>query len=119
MNRPMLMLALTLAVASPAGAQSRFVEVDDATIVQPFGQAADTVDNWDVYSATGGVVGDVEDVLGPDRATATALGVDFDGKEGYADRDVIVPLDQFVWQDGRLVLNATSEAVGQMQGWDD
>lgn len=119
MMRTTTALLSLLGAMSAATAQTTLVEVDGTTIVQPFGQPADTVGDWDVYSATGGVIGDVEEVLGTDRATATALAVDFDGKEGFADRDVVVPLDQFIWQEGRLVLNATGEAVGQMESWDD
>jgi hypothetical protein len=112
--------ALATLFAAPALAQSNWVEVDDQTIVAPFDAIADIVDDWDVYAPDGREIGDVEDVIGPDRNTATALVVDFDDNAGYGDRDdVVVPLDQFTWQDGRLVLNADPSAIAGMEVWDD
>jgi hypothetical protein len=112
--------ALAALLAAPALAQSNWVEVDDQTIVAPFDAIADVVDDWDVYAPDGREIGDVEDVIGPDRNTATALVVDFDDDAGYGDRDdVVVPLDQFTWQDGRLVLNADPSAIAGMEVWDD
>lgn len=111
--------ALLLSVSGSALAQATLVEIDDATMVTQFNQNADTVDDWDVYNTAGVEIGEVEDVLGTDRNTPTALGVDLDGKEGYADRDVAIPLDQFTWQNDRLVLNASPEAVAAIPAWDD
>lgn len=102
-----------------ASAQSALVEVSDRAIVAPFNQTADTVDDWDVYGVDGTKIGEVEEVLGTDANTATALAVDFEGNGGFADRDVIVPLDQFSFTDNRLVLNASGADVGNMPAYDD
>lgn len=112
-------LAIVAASTLPAISQAKFVEVEDAVMVQPFNQSADTVDDWDVFTADGIEVGEVEDVVGTDRNVATALAVDFDEKEGFADGDVIVPLDQFTYKDDRLILNATADAVSKMEKWND
>lgn len=112
-------VALAAGAIFPAAAQTKLIEVDDAAMVQPFNQNADTVDDWDVFNAAGVEVGEVEDVVGPDRNSATALAVDFDNKEGFADGDVVVPLDQFAFENNRLVLKATAEAVSRMEKWND
>ena len=106
-------------IAGPASAQAPLVEIDDAVMVEPFAANADTVDDWDVYDAAGTKVGDVEEVLGTDANTPTALAVDFEGTGGYADRDVVIPLDQFTLTEGRLVLGSTPDAVGALPTWDD
>jgi hypothetical protein len=100
-------------------AQNALVEIDDDVQVAPFGVDADTVDDWDVYDASGTEIGEVENVVGTDAKTPTALAVDFEGNGGYADRDVVVPLGEFTRQDGRLILNASPDAVRGMPTWDD
>jgi hypothetical protein len=112
-------IAASLA-AGTAYAQQSFVEIEDNVMVQPFNANADTVEDWDVYSPAGVEIADVEDVIGTDAQTPTALVVDFDDNAGFGDRDdVIVPLDQFTWQDNRLVLNADAAAVSAMPVWND
>lgn len=112
-------IAASLA-AGTAYAQQSFVEIEDNVMVQPFNANADTVEDWDVYSPAGVEIADVEDVIGTDAQSPTALVVDFDDNAGFGDRDdVIVPLDQFSWQDNRLVLNADAAAVSAMAVWND
>jgi hypothetical protein len=115
--------ATVIAAALAAGtayAQQSYVEIDDNVMVQPLNANADTVEDWDVYSPAGVEIADVEDVIGTDAQSPTALVVDFDDNAGFGDRDdVIVPLDQFSWQDNRLVLNADAAAVSAMPVWND
>lgn len=112
-------IAASLA-AGTAYAQQSFVEIEDNVMVQPFNANADTVEDWDVYSPAGVEIADVEDVIGTDAQSPTALVVDFDDNAGFGDRDdVIVPLDQFSWQDNRLVLNADAAAVSAMPVWNN
>lgn len=114
-------LAISTAVlmAGTAFAQGNLVEVRDNVQVVPFNAIADEVDDWDVYDASGTEIGDVEDVVGTDKNTPTALVVDFKSKSAYGDRDVVIPLDQFSLQGNRLILNADAAAVAQMPAWDD
>lgn len=116
----LLGLALGSLIAGGAAmAQTAWVEVSDNAHVAAFGAIADQVDDWDVYDASGTEIGEVEEVVGPDAATPTALVIDFEGKAGYADRDVVIPLDQFSRENNRLTLNASPEAVGAMEAWND
>lgn len=114
-----LALTATTLMAGTAFAQGALVEVNDSVQVAPFNVDADTVDDWDVYTADGKEVGEVEKVVGTNASTPTALVVDFDDDSGYGDRDVAIPLDQFTYKDNRLVLNADANAVGKMPTWDD
>jgi len=117
-----LLLGLALGGLMTGGAamaQTALVEVNDNVHVAAFGAIADQVDDWDVYDASGAEIGEVEDVVGPDAATPSALVIDFEGNAGYADRDVVVPLDQFTRANNRLTLNASPEAISAMETWND
>jgi hypothetical protein len=95
------------------------IEIDNDNVqVAEFGASVDQVEDWDVF-AGGAKVGEVEEVVGTDAATPTALVVDFDGSGGFADQDIVVPLDQFSWENNQLVLNADVAAVGGFQVWND
>ena len=106
-------------VAGAAHAQTKWVEIDDQVQVAALGATADQIDDLDVFDAAGTKLGDVEEVVGTDANTATALVVDFDGNGGYADKDVVVPLDQFSHENNRLVLKADAAAVTAMEVWKD
>lgn len=112
-------LAAGASMAGTAFAQGALVKVGDNTEVSPFSAIADDVDDWDVYNSDGVEIGEVEDVVGTDANTPTALVVDFDGNGGYPDRDIVVPLDRFTQQDGRLILNADAAAIREMPDWRD
>jgi len=112
-------LAAGTLMAGAANAQGTLVEIPDNVQVAPFSATADDVDDWDVYNSDGVEIGEVEEVVGSDANTPTALVVDFDGDGGYPDRDIVIPLDQFTQQDGRLILNADAATVGAMPDWRD
>lgn len=114
-----LALAAGTLMAGSAYAQGVLVKVGDDVQVAPLTATADDVDDWDVFNSEGVEIGEVEEVVGTDANTPTALVVDFDGTAGHTDRDVVIPLDQFTQQNGRLVLNADAAAVGQMPDWHD
>ncbi|MHB2264732.1 PRC-barrel domain-containing protein [Aliihoeflea sp. PC F10.4] len=107
-------------LAGTAFAQSTWVEIEDDNVqVTEFGANVDQVEDWDVYDAAGTDIGDVEEVIGTDPATPTALVIDFNDDAGYVDGDVIIPLDQFTYENNRLVLNADAAAVGSFELWTD
>lgn len=111
---------VTALVAGPAAAQMQWVNVRDQVQVAPLSANADTVDDWNVQTADGRKIGDVEEVIGTDVDTPTALVVDFDDEAGFDRRDdVIVPLDRFSLRDGRLVLDADAAAISSMQIYND
>ena len=117
-----LLLGLALGGLMTGGAamaQTALVEVDDNVHVAAFGAIADQVDDWDVYDASGVEIGEVDEVVGPDAGMPSALVIDFKGNAGYADRDVVIPLDRFTRANNRLTLNAAPDAVGAMETWND
>lgn len=119
MKNTIAAVLLIAGIAGPASAQATLVEIADSVMVEPFAANADTVDDWDVHDAAGTKIGEVDEVLGTDANTPTALAIDFEGTGGYADRDVVIPLDQFTLTEGRLVLGSTAEAVGALPTWND
>lgn len=107
-------------MAGTAMAQTAWVEIEDDNLeIAEFGATVDQVEDWDVYNAAGEKVGEVDEVVGADATAATALVVDFDGNGGYVDQDVVIPLDQFSWENNQLVLNADVDAVGGFEVWTD
>lgn len=100
-------------------AQTAWVKVRADAHVAAFGAVADQIDDWDVHDASGAVVGEVEEVVGPNAGTAAALVVDFDGGDGYPDRDVVIPIDRFTRANNRLTLDAPADEVGAMETWTD
>lgn len=109
-----------LAFAGAASAQSQWVEIEDAVTVSELNQTADAVEDMDVYNGAGQKVGDVEEVLGQDASTATALVVDFDDDAGYGDRDdVVVPLERFSMNGPNLVLDADVATVASYPVYND
>ncbi|MCO6390686.1 hypothetical protein GTW25_06545 [Aliihoeflea aestuarii] len=106
-------------LAGTAIAQTAWVEIENDNVqVTEFGASVDQVEDWDVF-AGGAKIGEVEEVVGTDAATPTALVVDFDGSGGFADQDLVIPLDQFAWENNQLVLNADAATVGSFEVWDD
>ncbi|MEO3387479.1 PRC-barrel domain-containing protein [Mesorhizobium sp. CAU 1741] len=114
---------LAVAAASMMGgaafAQGTWVEIEDTIQVPTFEATVDQIDDWDVSNVGGSVIGEVEEVVGTDANTPTALVIDLEGNEGYADRDVVVPFDQFTLDGDRLTLRADPAAAAQMEEWSD
>lgn len=117
-----ILLATLLSIPSGlALAQGGWTEVPDSTMVEAFGLSADDVEDLDVVDASGGKIGEVEDVLARNGKPA-ALGIEFEGFSDYSpgkDLDVIVPLDQFTLDQNRLKLNADAAAVKAMETYPD
>jgi sporulation protein YlmC with PRC-barrel domain len=123
MNRTALILAATLVTGASQLSHAQtaaWVEVDGKTMIAPFNADADRLEDMDVHDAAGKKIGEVEDVIGKDRAAAQALVVDFDDDAGYGDRDdVIVPLDQFSLDGVKVVLKADAAAVAAFEVYND
>ncbi|EHK54996.1 PRC-barrel domain-containing protein [Allomesorhizobium alhagi] len=112
--------AIAVALPATAAAQTTWVEIADQATVAPLSRSVDRVDDMDVYDASGKKIGEIEEVLGQDADTASALTVDFDDDAGYGGRDnVIVPLEMFQLDGERLILSADAEAMSSMEVWED
>ena len=115
-----LSLALGLCLGGGALAQTTWVEIADGVMISAFGQNADTVEDWDVVGPDGAKIGEVEEIVGTEAGTASALVVEFeDGSIFDKEREVVVPLDQFSFADNKLTLSADAAAVGAMEAYKD
>lgn len=115
MIRPLLLgTFLGLASIGGANAQTAWVEVDDTVVFAPFGLTADAIDDMDVVDATGREIGEVEDVVGPNRTEATAVVIDLESEAGLpqGDADIIVPLGDLEVQGKNLRLPGDAAAIG-------
>jgi hypothetical protein len=121
------MLAAAPALAQQTGATAapgtdRWTEVEADMVIPPFGKQADLIKNMQVHGPQGGIIGDVEDVIGFGEAQALAVAVDFTGQAGYPDvDDVVVPLNFLTLDETEqfLVLAATPAEVLQMEHYED
>jgi sporulation protein YlmC with PRC-barrel domain len=112
--------AIAVALPATAAAQTTWVEIADQATVAPLSRSVDQVDDMDVYDASGKKIGEIEEVLGQNADTASALTVDFDDDAEYGGRDnVIVPLEMFQLDGERLILSADAEAMSSMEVWED
>ncbi|GHD09989.1 PRC-barrel domain-containing protein [Tianweitania populi] len=116
-----LAAAALASLSNVASAQtSTWVEVDDKTMVAPFNVDADRLEDMDVHNAAGQKIGEIEDVIGTDRAAATALVVDFDDQAGFGDRDdIIVPIERFSLDGVKLVLKDDAATVAAYEVYKD
>ena len=107
----------------PATAQTgqpAWMEIADGVTVAPFSMTVDQLDDFDVHDASGRKIGEVEEVLGTSPDSPSALAIDFDDGAGYGDRgDVIVPLEMFRLDGGRLILSLDAGAIASMPVWRD
>ena len=121
LTRTALAAAFVAGLSGTAIAQNtNWVEIDDDAMVAPFNVEADELDDMDVHNSANETIGEVEEVIGTDENTPTALVVEFEDDAGYGDRDdVIIPLDRFLMNDDKLVLNDDAGAVANYQTYDD
>ncbi|MGI3168777.1 hypothetical protein ACRARG_06475 [Pseudooceanicola sp. C21-150M6] len=84
---------------------SGMVEVRDRTQISEFGINSDLADDLDVYDANGRKIGEIEEIVGPDRRTAQAIVVDFDDDmAGADDHERLFPLTAFSFDGSGLVM---------------
>lgn len=114
--------ALALAgvlVAPGAFAQSALVEIDDAVAIPGLNMTADALDDMDLHDAAGTKIGEVEEVIGTDKQTPTAVSVDFDDRAVAGDKDRVVDLSALKADAGKLMLSMDAAAIGQLPVYDD
>ncbi|WP_152048449.1 PRC-barrel domain-containing protein [Aureimonas psammosilenae] len=110
------------ALTGAANAQTavRLVEVPDGTLMAPWNMTVDGVKDLIVVGANGQKIGEVEEVIGTDPTTPTALVVDFEDGAGFGDRDdVAIPLDRFQMAQGGALLTSSAAEVATLPRWDD
>ncbi|MGX6647293.1 hypothetical protein ACWCOP_05055 [Maricaulaceae bacterium MS644] len=114
-----VLAGLLTAPAFAQNPQDAMYEVADRTPLPGFTINADVADDLDVVDATNRKIGEVEEVVGPNRDTPEALVVDFeDAIAEYGRQDRIIPLSAFSFDGGFMVL-ADDTAVSDMPIWRD
>ncbi|KQT57423.1 MULTISPECIES: PRC-barrel domain-containing protein [unclassified Aureimonas] len=115
-----VVIATSLFGAATAHAQTTaLVEVADATMIPMINSNADALEDLAIHNAAGVKIGEIEEVLGTDAATATAVAVDFDDKAGFGNEDRIVPLESLTLNGVKLILSADAAAVGALPIYND
>lgn len=110
------------ALLSTTGANAQtaaLVEVPDATLIPLINADADALEDLHIYNAAGEKIGEVEEVLGTDASTATAVAVDFDSSAGFGREDRVVPLDNLTLKGVKLTLGLDATAVAALPVYDD
>lgn len=119
MYRTIAALTLVLA-AAPLSAQTKLVEVTGDATVSPFTLSADLVHNMDVYAPDMTKLGEVDEVLGDNPSTPTAIAVEFEEAlmDGQ-DETRVVELSQFSKDGDRLILDVDLATIADLPAWED
>lgn len=103
--------------ATGAFAQQSYVDVSDDARVEALNVSADDLDDMDVYDAGGQKIGEVEEILGSDERTPTAIAVDFE--DGIVEHDRIVQIADTAIESDRLVIRLDQNALQGLERYDD
>ena len=106
-----------LLLAGTAVAQGTYTELEDDVQVSEFSMTVDDLDDMEVHNSAGDEIGEVEEVLGMDDQTATALAVDFN--DDVAENDRVVQLTDLSMDGDRLVVGLDNDAISQLEEFDD
>ncbi|RIY03612.1 hypothetical protein D3218_02375 [Aureimonas flava] len=118
----MLLAAAGAALISASAAQAQtasLVEVEDSVMLMPWNMTADAVEDARVLNPAGVELGEVEEVLGTDANTPTALVVDFNGSTTGFTGDRVIPIDRFMPDGNRLTLSTSAAEVASFPTYDD
>ena len=98
---------------APTVDEGDLVELDDDFVLPTLNLPVYALDDYDIVDRNGQSLGELEEVLGPNRDTATAVAIEFDGPGWFFDEDVtrIVNISYLSIQDDKLVLDLTEEDV--------
>ncbi|WP_427023378.1 hypothetical protein ACP4J4_12540 [Aureimonas ureilytica] len=110
-----LLAAATAVLLSGAAANAQtasLVEVNDNVMLMPWNMSADAVEDAKVLQKGDGIeLGEVEEVLGTDANTPTALAVEFKGTTTGFTGTKIIPIDRFAPDGSRLTLSTSAAEV--------
>jgi len=107
----------SLLFVGTAIAQGSYVELDDDVQVPAFSMTVDDLEDLDVFNSSGQKIGAVEEVLGTDAQTASAVSVDF--KDEVARDDRVVELSNLTSEGRQLVIDLDTAAISQLPVYDD
>jgi hypothetical protein len=110
-------LFATTAMAQTA-APVRYVELeDDKASVAALGLTVGQVKDMDIIDNAGNKVAEIEEVLGSDADTATALAIDLETSD--IDDDVLIDFGAVELVNNQIVTSLSAEALAALPIWDD
>lgn len=92
---------------------------DDAKMVAPLNATVDSVEDMDIYDASGKKIAEVESVLEDSNGEIKGLAIEYGGFLGFGESDAIVTIDQVKQKDGNLVTEMTAEQLPSLPVWKD
>lgn len=98
------------------------VELDDDFVLPTLNLPVDSLDDYELVDRNGKEVGEIEEVIGPDENTATAIAVEFDGPGwGIFDDDVtrVVDISKFSIEGDALIVDIAADDIRQLPVYDD
>jgi len=107
---------------APTVDPASLVELDDDFVVPTLNMPVDTLDDYELVDREGREIGEVEEVLGPDENTATAIAVEFDSPGwDLFDDDVtrVVDIEKFSIDGDKLIIDITADEVRTLPVYDD
>ena len=101
---------------------ANLVELDDDFVLPTLNLPVDALDDYDLVDRNGEYVGEIEEVVGPDANTATAIVVEFDGPGWFlTDDDVerVVDIGKFSIEGDKLVIDIVADDAIKLPVYDD
>ena len=108
---------IALLGAPSAFAQQSYVDVADDARVEALNISVEDLDDKDVYDSGGREIGDVEEVLGSDERTPTAIVVDFN--DHIVEHDRIVQMADTALESDRLVIRLDKGTLQELERYDE
>lgn len=120
MLKTSIAIAATL-ISTAAFAQTTpptaLIEITDGRAnVAVIGSTVDQAEDMEVFDTDGNKLAEVEEVLGTDADTPTALAVDLENHDGD---DVIIELADIEFINGRLITQLTADQLRALPTWND
>ena len=113
-------LLMSTAALAQSDSLSSWVEIeDDSVLIPELNVTVDDLDDMDLYDLSGQEIGEVDDVLGPDAATATAVSIEIEQGFMKGDKEVILDVADLAIVDGRLVTDLTAAELDAMAPHED
>jgi hypothetical protein len=112
-------LLMTTAALGQSDTAANWIEIDDDALQVPgLSTTVGALDDMDVFNAAGEKIGEVDEVLGAEAATPSAVAVELE--DGASDdKTVILQLTELTSAEGRLVTQMTREQLDALPDFDD
>ena len=107
---------------APVVDAASLIEIDDEFVLPTLNLPVDALDDYDLVDRNGVDLGEVEEVLGPDRVTATAVAIEFDGPGWFFNDDDVTRVADIALlsiEGDKLILDMTEDDVRALPVYKD